>query len=72
KTYYQRALDSNGTYTPALTGLADTMWDQGDKAGALKRYKDIMDRLPDSMVPARVKSRVAEGAAPPPPTGDKE
>jgi len=72
KTYYRRALDANNTYTPALIGLADTLWDQGDKSGAQKRYKDIVDRLPDSMVPARVKSRASEGAPPPQPTGDKE
>jgi predicted Zn finger-like uncharacterized protein len=74
KTYYQRALAANNTYTPALIGLADTLWDEGDKAGAQKRYKDIVDRLPDSMVPARVKSRATEGAPTPQPTatGDKE
>ncbi len=61
KTYYQRALAANNTYTPALIGLADTLWETGDKAGAQKHYKDIVDRLPESMVPARVKARASEG-----------
>lgn len=61
KTYYQRALAANNTYTPALIGLADTLWETGDKSGAQKHYKDIVERLPDSMVPARVKARASEG-----------
>jgi tetratricopeptide (TPR) repeat protein len=64
KTYYRRALDVNNTYTPALIGLADTLWDTGDHAGAQKMYKDIVDRLPETMVPARVKSRAENSAAP--------
>ncbi len=67
KTYYRRALDANNTYTPALIGLADTLWDTGDHPGARKMYKDIMDKLPDSMIPARVKDR-AKDAAPAPTT----
>jgi len=66
QTYYRRALDANNTYTPALIGLADTLWETGDKAGAQKRYKDIVDRLPDNMVPARVKERAASQPAPAP------
>jgi len=65
KTYYRRALDANNTFTPALIGMADTLWETGDKAAAQKRYKDIVDRLPDSMVPARVKER-ANASAPAP------
>ncbi len=61
KTYYQRSLSANNTYTPALIGLADTLWDTGDHAGARKMYKDIVDRLPDAMIPARVKQRATEG-----------
>jgi tetratricopeptide (TPR) repeat protein len=61
KTYYRYALDANNTYTPALIGLADTLWDTGDHAGAQKMYKDIIDRLPETMVPARAKTRVNEG-----------
>ncbi len=61
KTYYRRALDANNTYTPALIGLADTLWDTGDHPGAQKMYKDIVDRLPEAMVPARVKNRAGEG-----------
>jgi tetratricopeptide (TPR) repeat protein len=60
KTYYRRALDANNTYTPALIGLADTLWDTGDHAGAQKMYKDIIDRLPETMVPVRAKDRVNE------------
>ncbi len=61
KTYYRRALDANNTYTPALIGLADTLWDSGDRPGAQKMYKDIVDRLPEAMIPARVKTRAGEG-----------
>lgn len=66
KTYYRRALDSNNTYTPALIGYADVLWETGDRAGAQKRYKDIVDRLPDTMVPARVKERAGSSSAPAP------
>jgi predicted Zn finger-like uncharacterized protein len=65
KTYYKRALAANNTFTPALIGLADALWETGDHADAQKRYKDIVDRLPDSIVPARVKQR-AQSAAPAP------
>jgi tetratricopeptide (TPR) repeat protein len=68
KTYYRRALDANNTYTPALIGLADTLWETGDHPAAQKMYKDIVDRLPEAMVPARAKSRATEGAPAPQPT----
>lgn len=68
KTYYRRALDANNTYTPALIGLADTLWDTGDHPGARKMYKDMVDRLPESVLPARVKQRASESTTPAPTT----
>ncbi len=62
---YQRAVQMNGHYLPALIGLADAEWDLGDKGSAQKRYKDMVDNFPDGALPAHVKSR-AEGSAPAP------
>jgi hypothetical protein len=51
---------ANGTYLPAMVGLADVLWDSGDKPGAQKIYKDVQDRFPEAAYPSYVKQR-AEG-----------
>ena len=65
KTYYKRALAANNTYTPAMIGLADALWETGEHTEAQKMYKDIVDRLPETMVPQRAKDRAAESTAAP-------
>jgi hypothetical protein len=47
---------------PALVGLGDVEFESGDRAAAMKTYKDIVDRYPEGTYPARVKQRV-EGSA---------
>jgi DNA-directed RNA polymerase subunit RPC12/RpoP len=54
---YRRALGVNPRYLPALIGLADLGWDNGDRAGAQKRYADLTERFPLDMLPERVKTR---------------
>jgi hypothetical protein len=57
---------------PALVGQADALWAEGDHAGATARYKEIVDRFPESSgYPSYVKTRAegsASGSAPPPHT----
>jgi len=63
RAYFGRALAINPNYVPALVGQADAMWSEGDKPGAVKRYKDIVERFPESSgFPSYVKTR-AEGSA---------
>jgi cytochrome c-type biogenesis protein CcmH/NrfG len=54
---YRRALGINPRYLPSLIGLADIGWDNGDHAGAQKRYADLTERFPLDMLPERVKTR---------------
>jgi Tfp pilus assembly protein PilF len=56
KASYERALAASPTYTPALLGLADVEWDQGNRPSAAKRYAQIVDRLGDR-APQRAKDR---------------
>jgi hypothetical protein len=54
----------NPSYLPSLLGVADTQWASGDHAGALRGYKDIVDRFPEGTYPAYVKTRTEATAAP--------
>jgi tetratricopeptide (TPR) repeat protein len=70
RSYFGHALGLNPNYVPALVGQADAMWAEGDHTGATARYKEIVDRFPESSgYPSYVKTRAegsASGAAPPP------
>jgi DNA-directed RNA polymerase subunit RPC12/RpoP len=54
---YRRALGLNPLYLPSLIGLADLGWDNGDRAGAQRRYADLVERFPPDGLPERVKQR---------------
>ena len=56
---YQRAIEANPSYLPALLGLADTQWGRGDHEGGGKSYKRIVDRFPQGMYPGYVAQRAA-------------
>jgi predicted Zn finger-like uncharacterized protein len=62
---YQRAVNVNAHYLPALVGLADVEWDMADKSSAVRRYKDMVDNFPEGALPAHVKQRA--DATPPTP-----
>ncbi len=72
RSYFGHALSINPNFVPALVGQADAMWDEGDRKGATARYKEIVDRFPESSgYPSYVKTRAegsSSGAAPPSPT----
>lgn len=61
-SYYRRALAVNQSFVPALIGQGDVQWEQGDKAGAQKTYKEIVDRFPESAYPGYVRKRLEAGA----------
>jgi tetratricopeptide (TPR) repeat protein len=69
RSYFGHALGLNPNYVPALVGQADAMWAEGDHTGATARYKEIVDRFPESSgYPSYVKTRAegsASGSAPP-------
>lgn len=70
---YRRVLAINPTYLPALIGLGDAEWEAGDRAAAIRAYKEISDRFPEGAYPARVKQRIdSGGSAPPASTGSSE
>ena len=63
RSYFGHALSLNPNFVPALVGQADALWAEGDHAGATARYKEIVDRFPESSgYPSYVKTR-AEGSA---------
>jgi predicted Zn finger-like uncharacterized protein len=63
RQYFARALAINPNYVPALVGQADALWQEGDKNGAMRKYKELVDRFPESAgYPSYVKTR-AEGSA---------
>jgi len=63
RSYFGHALSLNPNFVPALVGQADAMWAEGDHKGATARYKEIVDRFPESSgYPSYVKTR-AEGSA---------
>jgi predicted Zn finger-like uncharacterized protein len=57
--YYEKVLASNPHYLPALGALADIKWDSGDRAGAAKLYRDIVDTTSDGPLAQRAKERMA-------------
>jgi tetratricopeptide (TPR) repeat protein len=60
RQYFGRALSINPNYVPALVGQADALWQEGDKNGAMTKYKDLVDRFPESAgYPSYVKTRAA-------------
>jgi len=60
RQHFDRALAINPNYVPALVGQADALWQEGDKNGAMAKYKDLVDRFPESSgYPAYVKTRAA-------------
>jgi len=61
--YYRKALSANPSYLPARLGLADAQWASGDRFGAAKSYREIMENFPEGAYPTTVKER-ALGRAP--------
>ena len=61
RTQYQRVMQINPNYRPARIGLADVEWDSGNKDGATKMYKEIVDGHAEGTYPARVKQRSEGG-----------
>jgi Flp pilus assembly protein TadD len=70
RQFFGRALAINPNYVPALVGQADALWQEGDKNGAVAKYKELVDRFPESAgYPTYVKTRAAgssSGAVAPP------
>jgi len=68
RQYFARALGVNPNFMPALVGQADALWKEGDKNAATVKYKDIVERFPESAgYPAYCKTRAAgsvSGTAP--------
>ena len=61
---YRHALAENASFYPALLGLADALWESGDKTAASERYAEIARLFSPSMYPNRVRERVSGGETP--------
>jgi tetratricopeptide (TPR) repeat protein len=60
---FGKALAINPNYVPALVGQADALWAEGDRNAATTKYKDLVDRFPESSgFPSYVKTRAAAGS----------
>ncbi len=55
---YKRALAANGSYLPAMISLGDTYWASGQQGEAMRIYREIVDRFPESAYPAHIAKRV--------------
>jgi predicted Zn finger-like uncharacterized protein len=68
RSQFGKALAINPNYVPAIVGQADALWAEGDRNTAVAKYKDLVDRFPESSgFPSYVKTRAAgsaSGAAP--------
>jgi tetratricopeptide (TPR) repeat protein len=60
--YYRRALVLNASFYPALLGLADTLWESGERVAAQQRYSEITTRFSPAMYPTYVRRRLATDA----------
>ena len=58
QAFFRRALAVNPTYLPAMVGLGDALWEGGDRAGAAKAYREIVERIPEGAYPVRVRQRL--------------
>ncbi|MDB4997132.1 MAG: repeat protein, partial [Myxococcaceae bacterium] len=63
--FYRRALVVNTSFFPALLGLADALWDSGERAAAQQRYTEITSRFSPGMYPTYVRQRIAADAGAP-------
>src|SRR5439155_1763919 len=57
RTYYEKVLANNPHYLPALAALADIKWDAGDRAGAAKLYREVVDTSSEGPLAERPKPR---------------
>ena len=55
--YYRKSLGANPSFLPARLGLADAQWAAGDRANAMKAYREIVDNVPEGAYPPVVKER---------------
>jgi predicted Zn finger-like uncharacterized protein len=62
---YKRALAANGSYLPAMIALADTYWSSGQQGDAMRIYREIVDRFPESAYPPHIAKRVLGSASEP-------
>jgi tetratricopeptide (TPR) repeat protein len=60
KSYYERVLAQNPHYLPALTALADLKWESGDRQGAAKLYRQLLDSAPEGPLTQRARDHIAQ------------
>jgi len=65
KSYYERVLATNPHYVPSLAALADLKWEGGDRAGAVKLYRDLLDATSDGTLAKRARDRIAQAESGP-------
>ena len=62
---YDRVLNANPSYLPAILASADQKWDAGDRKGAVALYRRLLDQAgPNSEFGARAQARIAQADAP--------
>jgi tetratricopeptide (TPR) repeat protein len=62
---YDRVLNANPSYLPAILASADQKWDAGDRKGAVALYRRLLDQAgPNSEFGARAQARIAQVDAP--------
>ncbi|MGZ8490102.1 MAG: hypothetical protein ACXWW4_16350, partial [Candidatus Binatia bacterium] len=47
-------------YLPALTALADLKWASGDRQGAAKLYRQLLDSAPEGPLTQRARDHIAQ------------
>src|SRR5262249_3259813 len=57
---YERVLAQNPHYLPVLTALADLKWESGDRTGAAKLYRQLLDSAPEGPLTQRARDHIAQ------------
>jgi len=61
---YDKVLEKNPSYLPALVARADQKWDAGDRTGALELYQRVLAQAgPATSYGRHAQSRIAQGSA---------
>jgi hypothetical protein len=67
---YQRVLDQNPNYVPAILALADLKWSSGDRGAAAALYRRALQMGISGPNADRARERSGESSTPPPPATD--
>ncbi|MCL4502249.1 MAG: tetratricopeptide repeat protein [Deltaproteobacteria bacterium] len=70
--YFEKALELDHKYLPAIINLAYAFYSRGKKAEAAAWFKKALELHPNGPDKAQMEKMIAEGSPPPPPAHAKK